>query len=121
MVCWPWLFDPRMCDLCLAEKGANCSEALNFKNFTTTSAWEYTCLSHQDYLHMAPKVSEWACVPGWSLSSCMFDLMHNCFLGTGRDFVAGGIRYLLLRGAFASLEDVHKDMIKTCSAHGFLG
>ena len=110
----------RMCDSCLARKGVNCPDEMNYKNITSTNAWELTRISDADYLHMEPKISEWEQVPGWTLSTCMFDLMHNCFLGTARDFVAGGIRCLISCGRFSSLEEVHKDMIQTCSARGFL-
>ena len=117
---WNPYLEVRMCDSCLARKGVNCPDEMNYKNLTSTNAWELTRISDADYLRMEPKISDWERVPGWSLSTCMFDLMHNCFLGTARDFLAGGIRCLISCGRFSSLEEVHKDMIQICSARGFL-
>lgn len=113
--------NPRMCDSCLAQKGVNCDPAMNYKNFTSSAAWPYTRINHQDYLRMeAGQISSWAAVPGWQLETCMFDLMHNCFLGTARDFLAGGVRCLLACNAFENLQEVHRDMLQVCSDHGLL-
>lgn len=117
-ICLPFNF--RMCDSCLAQKGVHSPEALNYKNFTSTSAWQFTRVSHEDYVRMEPRVSAWATVPGWQLDTVMFDLMHNCYLGTARDFIAGGIRCLLACNAFDNLMEVHRDLVKVCRDHGWL-
>lgn len=111
---------PRMCDSCLAQKGAHAPEALNYKNFTSTSAWQFTRVSHQDYIRMEHHVSAWATLPGWQLDTVMFDLMHNCYLGTACDFLAGGIRCLLACNSFDNLMEVHRDLVNVCHDHGWL-
>jgi len=46
-----------------------------------------TQISHSTYLQTEPVVSPWVDMPGWSLRTCMHDLLHTIYLGFGRDLV----------------------------------
>lgn len=107
-----------MCDSCLAQQGANCDEFMNYKNFFERG-WEYTTISHEAYVALDTKISDWACIPGWRVETVMYDFMHNVYLGTARDLVASAVRSLLSADWFESLDAVQNDMIQRCKENGF--
>ena len=107
-----------MCDSCLAQKGANCDDLMNYKNFFERG-WEYTTISHEAYLALDTKISDWACIPGWRVETVMYDFMHNVYLGPARDLVASAVRCLLSADWFGSLDAVQNDMIQRCRENGF--
>lgn len=117
-----------MCDSCLAQDGKYVTDQMNYRNLGTEAAWPLTMLDHDTYLQMDHDcISPWAAVGGWRLDNTSWDLMHNLFLGTGRDLVASAIRCMIDRNVFGHgeldniLDDVHKEMHATCSSHGCLG
>ena len=73
---------------------------MNYKNMAADAPYRLSHLNHETYAAIAPEVSPWSSIPGWRLENNVFDFMHNCFLGTGKDFLASAIRLLLERGAF---------------------
>ena len=73
---------------------------MNYKNMAANAPYRLSHLNHETYAAIATEVSPWSSIPGWRLENNVFDFMHNCFLGTGKDFVASAIRLLLERGAF---------------------
>lgn len=90
----------RLCDLCFAEKPSKRGNPhMNYKNMNASAPYALATMDHCTYMH-TQVVSEWAVVEGWTLHTCVFDVMHNLFLGTGRDFVPGCLRVLLERGCF---------------------
>lgn len=100
---------------------------MNYRNLGTTAAWPLTCITHQMYLDMdSNSLSPWISVPGWKLETVAWDLMHNLYLGTGRDLVASSIRAMIDCGVFGDgelddiLDTVHFEMHKTCAEHGSL-
>ena len=107
-----------MCDACLAQQGDKCDELMHYKN-SFQRGWEYTTISHEDYLTMDTKISDWACIEGWRHETVMYDFMHNVFLGTARDLVASAVHCLLAAGWFPDLDAVQNDMIQRCSENGF--
>ena len=128
MICF-WNHQPqkRICDSCLAMDGKGAPDAMNYRNLGTTAGWPLTCITHQMYLNMdSNSLSPWISVPGWKLETVSWDLMHNLFLGTGRDLVASSIRALIDCGVFGDgelddiLDIIHLEMHRTCAEHGFL-
>lgn len=92
---------PRLCDLCMAEKPTKrANPAMNFKNMATDAPYRLTNINHATYLATTSQVSPWSAIPGWELECNVFDVMHNLFLGSGRDFLGSAIRLLLEHGAF---------------------
>lgn len=73
--------------------------------------------------------SPWTAVPGFRLETIAWDLLHNVFLGTGRDLVASAIRVLIREGIYdhvgsseldVILSAVHEEIRTTCKQNGFL-
>ena len=56
------------------------------KNFSLNAAWRMTRLDHQGYLdHERGNVSPYASIEGFNVETVAYDLLHNVFLGVGRD------------------------------------
>ena len=119
----------RMCDHCLANK-THSDTLMYYKNFSSSAAWPCTSITSEMYLQMGRQISCWQVVPGWSLTSSGFDLMHNLFLGTARDLLASSIKVLIQRNVYshvpttepdALLGFLQEEMIQECSLHGPLG
>ncbi|CAK8985934.1 Uncharacterized protein SCF082_LOCUS341, partial [Durusdinium trenchii] len=95
-----WYQCTKMCDLCFAERPTKKSDGnMNFKNMGPDPPYQFAVMDNTTYMR-TQQVSDWSCVPGWTLHSCVFDIMHNLYLGTGRDVVASCLRVLVERGAF---------------------
>lgn len=89
-----------MCDLCFAEKPNKKADwNMNFKNMSPNAPYQLAVMDHATYMATAT-VSEWHVVPGWHLHNCVFDVMHNLFLGVGRDYIASSVRLLMEKGVF---------------------
>ena len=103
---------------------------MNYKNMAANAPYRLSHVNHETYAAIATEVSPWSSVPGWRLENNVFDFMHNCFLGTGKDFVASAIRLLLERGAFDGFEcerssdlmfaKITMEIQDTYKQHGFL-
>lgn len=90
----------RLCDLCFAQKPSKKAlPAMNYKNMSENPPYELAVMDHGTYM-ATQCVSEWSVIPGWHWRNCMFDVMHNLFLGTARDFIASSVRVLLEKGFF---------------------
>lgn len=121
----------RMCDLCFAEKPAKRGRpAMNFKDMSASAPYTHTMLDHKTYMATHSQVSDWSAVEGWTLETNGFDFMHNCFLGTAKDFIASGLRVLLQKGVWGDnsktnvdevLASVTAEIQSTCKRHGRLG
>lgn len=93
-----------MCDRCLACQGKGAPKEMHYKNFSSTKAWDLTTIYHEGYLELdKSNLTPWLCLPGFTVWSMSWDLLHNVFLGTGRDLVASGIRALVMQGCYDSL------------------
>ena len=85
----------------MAEKPSkNGHRDMNYKNMAANAPYRLSHLNHETYVAIAPQVSPWIAVPGWQLQNNVFDFMHNCFLGSGKDFIASALRLLLEHGSF---------------------
>lgn len=73
---------------------------MNFKDMRETAAYRLAPIDHNTYLATANVLSPWRAVPGWTLESNVFDIMHNLFLGTGKPFIASCVRVMLETGVF---------------------
>lgn len=101
---------------------------MNYRNFTSSAAWPLTMLDHDQWMTLGEH-SDWNLVEGFRLESVGFDLMHNVFLGVGKDLVGSGLKLLIQQGAFDHVEGVHDDldkalgvihqeMVQDCKNHG---
>jgi hypothetical protein len=85
-------------------------------------------LDHDQWMTLGEH-SDWNLVEGFRLESVVFDLMHNVFLGVGKDLVGSGLKLIIQQGAFDHVEGVHDDlekalgvihqeMVQDCKNHG---
>lgn len=128
---FPNYYPPRMCDRCLASQGKNTPVAMHYKNFSNQKAWDLTFIDCNGYLHLdRSNLTPWLEVPGFTMWTMSWDLLHNLWLGTARDLVASGIKTLVMQGCYDYLELPNiEDLLsyldsqirKTCSAFKFLG
>lgn len=91
----------RICGRCLAATGVRCPKEMDYRNFSPSKAWDLTVMDHNGYLcreHWS--LSPWLCMPGFRLETVSFDLLHNIYLGTGRDLFASGLKTLIERGVY---------------------
>ena len=74
------------CDSCCASKTI---AALHYTDNRPSAGWKRTVFTHSEYVNAAgPQVTPWCTVPGFALPRCLFDWVHNCYIGTARDLVA---------------------------------
>lgn len=82
-------------------------------------------------MHQANRgtLSEWHVVEGWRLETCTFDILHNIYLGVGRDLVASAIWLFVRQGMYDHLAvddmddllgHIHMGIQATCKQHGYL-
>lgn len=74
---------------------------MNYKDMSEHPPYKLAKMDHATYMRTQP-VSEWSVLPGWSLHTCVYDVMHNLFLGTARDYIPSSVRVLLEKGYFDS-------------------
>ena len=80
-----------ICEQCLASKiSKTTDDRMCYKDFRLESPRWLTRINHDTYMRTTPPraISPWHIIPGWSLESCLHDIMHVVYLGTGRDLVA---------------------------------
>ncbi|CAK9008792.1 unnamed protein product [Durusdinium trenchii] len=92
-------------------------------------SWSMKCCSSGiAYMALELVPSPWTAVPGFRLETIAWDLLHNVFLGTGRDLVASAIRVLIREGIYdhvgsseldVILSAVHEEIRTTCKQNGF--
>ena len=79
---------------------------------------------------MGGKISVWSCVPGWTIESCVYDWMHNVYLGHGRDLLGSTLKVLISKGVYQHLGlnsvdeilvHIQHEMAVDSSKLGFLG
>ena len=89
-----------------------------------------TEISQEQYLAMPGPISVWKSVPGWTLESCVYDWMHNVYLGHGRDLVGSTLKVLIEKSIYghvrlgsvdATLAYIQEEMVVDCSRFGLLG
>ena len=124
-----WYQCTRMCDLCHAEQFQPKHPLMYYKNLHPEAPYKLSGICHEFYL-VAERgnISPWVAVEGWRLETCVFDILHNVFLGVARDTVASTLKALVLHGCFAHYGDdeneilaqVTVEMRRTCKQHGLL-
>ncbi len=119
----------RLCDTCLASIGKNTHPSMSGKNFSLNAAWRMTRLDHQGYLDKeSGNVSPYTSIEGFNVETVAYDLLHNVFLGCGRDLFASGLKLLISKGVWTHLGDdmdtilcgIRSEMHRTCASLGFL-
>ena len=75
-----------LCERCMAQRPTPQSDPnMVYHDFRPDAPHLMTQISHSTYLQTEPVVSPWVDMPGWSLKTCMHDLLHTVYLGFGRD------------------------------------
>ena len=101
-----------------------------YKNLHPEAPYKLSNICHEFYLVAeGDNISPWAAVEGWRLETCVFDILHNIFLGVARDTVASTLKALVLHGCFVHygddeneiLSQITVEMRRTCKQHGLLG
>ena len=120
---------PRMCDRCLAGTGNACLKEMDYRNFGPSKSWDLTLIDHDGYLSREWLVSPWLCMEGFQLETMSYDILHNVFLGTGRDLFASGVKTLVEKGVYdytglTGFDDilchVEQRIFAKCKSHKFL-
>lgn len=116
-----------MCDRCLACQGKDAPDPMNYKNFSSRKAYDLTTINHDGYVHLdSSSLTPWLSVPGFNMETMMWDLLHNLYLGTARDFVASALKTLIQHGCYNFLGETDMDTVlsyvdarirKTCSKY----
>ena len=126
---WPQRTCARFCDTCLASLGKGTHPAMSGRNYSLAAAWWLTRLNHEAYVEKeSGPLSPYMNIEGFKIESVVYDIMHNIFLGIGRDLFASGLKLLICKNVWEHLgEDwdtilagIHLEMHQTCAAYGFL-
>ena len=92
----------------------------NGYDFRVGADWKTMLLPHARYLatHRGSDRSPWAQIRGWSIFRCREDLLHNAYLGWGKD-VAGQIIFDLAYqyGNGADMNDNLSTLRAECAAY----
>ena len=121
-----------MCERCKAVKpttNANSHDAMSYKNMAPVPPYARTQITHFEYVQSSTKLSPWMSIPGFSLETVSYDLLHVIYLGTARDHVPSMLLYMKLRGfayeagetAELYLKRISIEMRADCKAQGPLG
>lgn len=104
---------------------------MNYKNMSNAAPYRLTEINHATYMATTQVASSWLVVPGWTLHTCVYDIMHNLYLGTGRDLVASCLRLMLEKGCFdhygvapsseIMFVNINKEINAVFKQHRFLG
>lgn len=83
-----WSNCTSICERCMAQRPTKYSDAnMHYTDFNSDAPRLWTQISHTTYVNTEWTVSPWVCMPGWTLPTCMHDLLHTVYLGFGRDLV----------------------------------
>lgn len=103
----------QLCDHCLAEQHTGTTAEFHYTNLDKHAPYSLTQLSHQLYLALdSHSLSPWRAVPGWTLESCGWDLLHNIYLGVGRDLFASVLRALFLEGWYQDYGNTEEEVLR---------
>ena len=97
-----------MCDRCMAQRPTKKSDpSMCYYDFNLDAPYSMTEISHATYVGTEPVVSPWVAMPGWTLKTCMQDLLHTVFLGFARDLIGNLLADFLDHGMLGpgSLEE----------------
>ena len=95
-----------LCSRCWASKT---SQALLWTDMSETAAWRETTVRTAEFLTNAEHQGEVPAlcgVRGWSADTLHFDIMHNLFIGSGRDLAGSALSLLCQANYFSSSPDV---------------
>jgi hypothetical protein len=88
-----------LCDLCLAMQPYKKSDPeLNYKQFYEDALYTGTFVSHDWHVANDDPPSPWCVVPGYNHVNNFLDLLHNLYLGAGRDIIATTIKDMFTLG-----------------------
>ena len=85
----------RCCPKCLASK--NAGETF-YGDVRETAGWRSTLIGTASYLDNMRRRSPIVDLPGWHVDLTLWDLMHNLYIGVGRDAAASAIVLLVELG-----------------------
>lgn len=100
-----------ICERCLANRLLQCGNPWNF----FTGGWLDMIIDHDMYMRTTPNLlkSPWACVPNWTLTRCLDDLLHLMWLGFGKDLI-GQVLFERAMTEYPSLEEGLTGLWREC-------
>lgn len=88
-----------LCERCMAQRPTKKSDPnMTYQDFNRDLPRRMTQISHNTYLQTEGVVSPWVNMPGWTLYTCMHDLLHTIYLGFGRDLIGSLVADFLDHG-----------------------
>ena len=105
-----WYNCQYICESCLSQRRTkNSDPTMWYCDFRKSAARHLTSIDDKLYRQTCKTLSPYACIPGWSLGTCLRDILHVVFLGTAKDLLpsilADWIDHGLLGGRMMSLDD----------------
>lgn len=99
-----------ICESCLAQKRSKRSTPdMWYFDFRPSSPRHLTTIDDATYRQTCKVISPYHCISGWTLGTCLRDLLHVIFLGTAKDLIpsiiADWVDNGLLGGPHMSLHD----------------
>lgn len=119
-----------MCESCHAEQFKPKHPRMYYKDLSKDAAYSLSSISHEFYCVAERDIlSPWHVCEGWRIDICVFDLLHNVFLGVAKDTIASALKALHLKGCLDEygateseiLACITIEMRKVCKEHGTLG
>lgn len=105
-----WYSCTYICESCLSQrKTKNADMNMFYCDFRDSSPRHLTKINDALYRRTCKTLSPYSVIPGWSLGTCLRDILHVLYLGTAKDLVPSllidWIDHGLLGGPHMSLED----------------
>lgn len=77
-----------LCESCLSQRRTKRSDPqMWFFDFRETSPRHLTTIDDATYRQTCKTLSPYHIIPGWSLGTCLRDILHVVFLGTAKDLL----------------------------------
>lgn len=77
-----------ICESCLSQRRTKHAEQdMLYVDFRDSCPRHLTVIDDATYRQTCKTLSPYACIPGWTLGTCLRDLLHVVFLGTAKDLV----------------------------------
>lgn len=77
-----------ICESCMAQNPVYRHDPLlSYQDFRPGQVRHLTVIDDATYRRTCRELSPWSAIPGWTLPTCLHDLMHVVYLGTARDLI----------------------------------
>lgn len=99
-----------ICESCLAQQRCKDFDPnLLYADFRESSPRHLTMIDDATYRQTAKTMSPYSCISGWTLGTCLRDMLHVIYLGTAKDLIpsllADWLDHGLLGGPHMTVND----------------